>query len=80
MMITIVLISIIASGFLFIFINYGLHFIMAEGLEISISAFLSSTIIVSLIAGGFILLMEIIIFITNQRKSITENLKKFKVY
>ena len=53
---------------------------MAEGLEISIIAFISSTIIVSLIAGGFILLMEIIIFITNQRKSITENLKKFKVY
>lgn len=75
-----ILISIIASGFLFIFINYGLHFIMSEGLEISIIAFISSTIIVSLIAGGFILLMEIIIFITNQRKSITENLKKFKVY
>lgn len=75
-----ILISILVSGFLLIFINYGLHFIMSEGLEISIVTYLSSTMVVSLIAGGFILLMEIIIFIINQRKSITENLKKFKMY
>ena len=73
-------ISITAAGFLLVFINAGLNFVISEGLEISFLTYLFSSLSVLFLSGVIILLMEIVIFFISQRKDITEKLKHFKIY